>query len=86
MFVSAIITDAKLERAKMIMFGEILEDFCYDFDCSGFPLYVVGFTLFTVITKNTTKLCSVNVTHLHAASSIFQENCAPSILPILILT
>lgn len=49
----------------------------------GFPLYLTGYTLFTVITNGSTSLCNTNVSVSQV--EILDEKCAYSILPTLII-
>lgn len=71
-FLFAIISDMKLGRIKVIIIG--------------FIIYLMGFTILTVVAKGTTNICEFNVTMHLTEPSIIEQRCAPAILTGLMLT
>ena len=89
MLVFAILCDARVPRARMIIAGNVFKtDWKFsnlDLLIIGFLVYLIGYVLFTVIT-NRKILCSGNEQSCDDAASIVCEKCAPVVLISLVLT
>jgi hypothetical protein len=51
----------------------------------GFPLYLIGYTLYTLISSRKTFLCLANESNRENVTSIGDEKCVPIVLGSLIL-
>lgn len=87
MFIFAIISDAKWGRAKTIIIGKkLLYLINFTLFHLGFPLYLIGYILMTLITRNQSPVCPINEIIVTNSSSIFAERCAPLVLSTIVLT
>lgn len=86
----AVISDAKLGRAKTILIGNVWLKLLYSvlfktaFFDSGFAFYLIGFAMFTITVSGKTSFCLFNGILNKTGTGIAQEKCASSILGTLI--
>lgn len=90
MLVFAILCDAKVARARMIVVGNVLKKLWKFSDVNllniGFLVYLIGYVLFTLIVNGKIFRCSGNEQSCDGTTTIDCEKCASVVLISLALT